>query len=290
MFENGTMAPSSSVSVALRVDDDLDEPDSASGTLGSASGTLGSASGTRDSAEVVRDLQARIRGMQRTMLDTRALPTHPALGELLPGGALEAGGTYTVDNSTTLALGLLQGPSAAGAWCAVVGVPDLGVEAAAGLGIDLERLVLVPHPGEQWLSVVSALVDVVSVVLVRPPVMSAGRDGRVRIGEAAASKLASRLRQREAVLVSLGQDSSAAWPRSDARLTVTESNWAGIGAGFGHLTARQVTVSSASRSWAGRAKSRRLWLPGPDQRLDAVVAREVAADHRESPAPLRSAG
>lgn len=223
-------------------------------------------------AEVVRELQARIRGMQRTTLDTRALPTHPALAELLPGGALAAGGVYAVDNSTTLALGLLQGPSAAGSWCAVVGVPDLGVEAAAGLGLDLDRLVLVPHPGEHWLSVVSALVDVVSVVLVKPPMREGRvRQGGARLGDAAASKLASRLRQREAVLVSLGE-----WPRTDARLTITASTWAGIGAGFGHLAARQVTVSSESRSWAGRARSRRLWLPGHDQRLEAVVARDDA--------------
>jgi len=243
------MAPSSS-SVALKVDDEL-----------SPAG----------SADIVRELQARIRGMQRTTLDTRALPTHPALGDLLPGGALAAGGVYAVDNSTTLALGLLQGPSAAGSWCAVVGVPDLGVEAAAGLGLDLERLVLVPHPGEQWLSVLSALIDVVSVVLVKPP---APAHGRPRLGDAVASKLASRLRQREAVLVSLGDGSGEPWPRTDARLTVTASTWAGIGAGFGHLTARQVTVSSTSRSWAGRAKSRRLWLPGPDQQLEAVTARD----------------
>ncbi len=267
------MAPPSSVaSVALRVDDDLDAP-----------GGAGPGDGGPETSEVVRRLQERIRGMQRTTLDTRALPTHPAIGELLPGGSLAAGGVYAVDNSTMLALGLLQGPSAAGSWCAVVGVPDLGVEAAAGLGLDLERLVLVPHPGEQWLSVVSALVDVVSVVLVKPPT----RDGRARLGDAAASKLASRLRQREAVLVSLGDGgvggSAASWPRADAWLTVTGSSWAGIGSGFGHLTARQVTVSSASRSWAGRAKSRRLWLPGPDQRLEAVVARDVpsaAADVR----------
>jgi len=266
MFENRGMAPSSS-SAALTVDDDLGSP---------------------ESADVVRELQARIRGMQRTTLDTRALPTHPALGELLPGGALAAGGVYAVDNSTTLALGLLQGPSAAGSWCAIVGVPDLGVEAAAGLGLDLERLVLVPHPGEQWLAVVSALIDVVSVVLVKPPTAA---QARVRLGDAAASRLASRLRQREAVLVSLGEGSAGngtagngtsgngsatSWPRTDARLTVTASTWAGIGAGFGHLTARQVTVSSASRAWAGRAKSRRLWLPGPDQRLQAVVARDDA--------------
>lgn len=214
-----------------------------------------------DRSEVVRDLQARIRSMQRNRLDTRAIPTHPALADLLPGGALAAGGQYRVASSTTLALALLQGPSAAGAWCAVVGLPDLGVEAAAGLGVDLERLVLVPHPGEQWMAVVSALVDVVSVVLVRPP-------ARARVSEAAAGKLAARLRQREAVLVAMGE-----WPRADAGLTVSESAWAGLGSGFGHLAARQVTVSSASASWSGRVKSRRLWLPDASQQVAAVEPR-----------------
>ena len=204
---------------------------------------------TADRADTIRDLQARIRGMQRNRLDTRAIPTHPALADLLPGGALAAGGRYQVAASTTLALTLLQGPSAAGAWCAVVGVPDLGVEAAAGLGLDLERL-----------------------VLVKPPV----RDGRSRVPEAAAGKLAARLRQREAVLVALGE-----WPQADAALTVAESAWAGLGSGFGHLAARQVTVSSASASWAGRVRSRRLWLPAADQGLATVEprVREVVRLH-----------
>lgn len=215
-------------------------------------------------AQVIRDLQARIRGMQRNRLDTRAIPTHPALADLLPDGALAAGGRYQVAGSTTLALALLQGPSAAGAWCAVVGMPDVGVEAALGLGIDLERLVLVPHPGDQWMTVVSALIDVVSVVLVRPPV----RDGRARVPEMAAGRLAARLRQREAVLVSVGE-----WPQADAALAVGDSAWAGLGAGFGRLTARQVTVSSTSAAWAGRMKSRRLWLPDADQRVTAVEPR-----------------
>lgn len=218
-------------------------------------------------ADVVRDLQARIRSMQRNRLDTRAIPTHPALADLLPGAALQAGGVYQVQSSTTLALALLQAPSEAGAWSAVVGMPDLGVEAAAGLGLDLERLVLVPHPGQQWLSVVAALVDVVSVVLVRPPADQT-RDGRPRIAPSAAEKLASRLRQREAVLVAMGD-----WPRADAALSITSSDWAGIGAGFGHLAARQVTVASSSPAWAGRTKSRRLWLPGPDERIAPIEHR-----------------
>ncbi len=251
MFDTGMMAPPAGATavalsaVALNVPDELDDLPG-------------------DRNEVVRELQARIRRMQRNKLDTRDLPTNPALAELLPGGALAAGSAYSVIDSSILALSLLQGPSAAGAWCAVVGMPDLGVEAAAGLGIDLERLVLVPHPGEQWLSVVSALVDVVSIMLVRPPV----RDGRARITDGSASKLASRLRQREAVLVSLGD-----WPGASARLALTGSSWAGLGAGFGHLTGRQVTVGSTAAAWQGRAKSRRLWLPGPDQTVTAVTTR-----------------
>lgn len=215
-------------------------------------------------SDVVRDLQARIRRMQRNKLDTRALPTHPAIADLIPGGSLAAGNTYSVMDSTMLALSMLHAPSAAGAWCAIVGVPDLGVEAARDLGLDLDRVVLVPHPGEQWASVVSALIDVVSVLLVRPPT----RHGRVGVTEATASKLASRLRQREAVLISFGE-----WPRATARLALTDSTWAGIGAGFGHLSGRQVTVSSTAAAWHGRAKSRRLWLPGPDQTVTMVATR-----------------
>ncbi|MFT4283919.1 MAG: hypothetical protein QM598_03680, partial [Protaetiibacter sp.] len=156
----------------------------------------------------IRRLQDRIHGMQRTRLADRALPTSAALAELLPEGALAAGGSYVVDGSTALALELLREPSRAGAWCAVVGVPDLGIEAAAAAGIELERLVLVPQPGEQWFAVVSALLDAVAVVLVQPP-------ARARVGEARAGRLAARLRQRGAVLIATRD-----WPRAQARLTV----------------------------------------------------------------------
>jgi hypothetical protein len=227
-------------------------------------------------AEEIQRLQDRIRGMQRTRLDDRALPTSGALSELLPGGALAAGGSYVVDGSTALALELLREPSRAGSWCAVVGMPDLGVEAAAAAGLDLERLVLVPHPGDQWLAVVSALVDAVAVVLVQPP-------ARARIAEATVGRLSARLRQREGVLVS-----TRAWPRAQAHLTVTESDWAGLGAGFGHLAARQVTVASSSPAWQGRTRSRRLWLPDATGAVSPVVAR--AADERPASVPLRALG
>jgi len=227
-------------------------------------------------AEQIHALQERIRGMQRTRLDVRTLPTSAAVSELLPQGALAAGESYTVEGSTALALELLRGPSGAGSWVAVVGMPDLGLEAAAAAGIDLERLVLVPYPGDQWFAIVSALVDAVAVVLVQPP-------ARARVGEAAAGRLSARLRQREAVLIS-----TTGWPRAQARLSVAESDWAGLGAGFGHLRARQATVASNSPSWQGRSRSRRLWLPDATGAVAPVVSRVVGG--AEASAPLLALG
>ena len=152
----------------------------------------------------VLELQARIHSMQATTLDERALPTLPALASVLPGGALRQGSVYSVAGSMTLAMAMLAAPSAGGAWCGVVGVPDFGVEAAARLGIELERLVLAPSPGDQWLTVTAALVDVLTVVVTRPP---------RRVGDADAARLSARLRQRGATLVVLGD-----WPQSEATL------------------------------------------------------------------------
>ena len=44
---------------------------------------------------------------------------------------------------------------------------------AAGLGICLERLALVPDPGPRWPAVAAALVDTVDIVVIRP----SGRTG-----------------------------------------------------------------------------------------------------------------
>src|SRR6476660_8273685 len=78
------------------------------------------------------------------------LPVLPALEPLLPGAGLRRGSVVAVSGSTSLLCALLAGASQAGSWCAVVGLPDLGLVAAAGLGVALERLALVPDPGSQW--------------------------------------------------------------------------------------------------------------------------------------------
>ncbi len=201
--------------------------------------------------EEIRVLQSRIREMQATKLDTRAVPTHPSLASLLPGGSLRAGAAYSVQSSTALVMALMAGPSAEGLWCGVVGLPDFGVEAASRFGIDLTRLALVPHPGDEWLTVTAAMADVVGVVVTRAP---------GRVSDSSMARLQARIRQRDATLIVLGD-----WPQSEATLRITESSWSGIGVGHGHLAGRQAMVSVTARAGSGRPRRARLWLPDGDE-------------------------
>ena len=196
--------------------------------------------------ETVAALRTRISAMQATKLDSRLLPTHPALAGLLPGGGLQQGSAYSLDGSAMLLMALLAAPSAAGTWCGVVGMPEFGVEAAQHFGVDLGRLVLVPHPGDQWLAVTAAIADVMGIVVTRPP---------QRASDSSVARLAARLRQRGTTLLVLGP-----WPQTEAMLSLSRSQWHGIGEGHGHLSAREVTVTVTSRT-ASRPRSARLWLP-----------------------------
>ncbi|MDX3000491.1 hypothetical protein PWY87_02335 [Kribbella solani] len=208
----------------------------------------------------------RIPSAQRVQqaLDTaevdRDLPTHPAVSGLLAGASLRGGSVYSVRGSAALVMALMAGPSADGAWCGVVGIPSFGAEAAHGFGVDLERLVLVPHPGPDWLSVVAALVDALTVVVVRPP-------GEVTPGEA--SRLAARLRTRGAMLIASGS-----WPGSEARFEIESSTWTGLGAGEGLLTARRATVAVTGRR-AATPTRHHLWLPAPDGTIHPATPTET---------------
>jgi hypothetical protein len=197
-------------------------------------------------------IRAELVGPGTTLADERLLPVVPALQPLLGGQGLRRGTTVAVGRSAALALALVAGASAAGSWVAAVGLPDLGIVAAAETGIALERLALVPTPGARsWPTVVAALLDAVDVVLVRPP---------ARLPAAQARRLAARARERGAVLVPLG-----AWSEpADLRLAVTASAWHGLGQGHGRLQARQVEVLVAGRGAASRERRVLLWLPSFD--------------------------
>src|SRR5262249_56300152 len=92
-----------------------------------------------------------------------------ALRELFPGGGLPRGSVVAAGRWSLLCLALVAGASAAGAWCAVAGVPALGVVAAVDAGLDPDRMLLVAEPGRRWPQVVASLLDGCELVLLRPP-------------------------------------------------------------------------------------------------------------------------
>jgi hypothetical protein len=203
------------------------------------------------------------------MAGTRTLAVRGALGGLFPEGGIQRGSTVTVGpvgpvgpvagspGGISLALALVAAATAGGGWAAAVGLPSLGLVAAGELGVGLERLALVPVPGERWPVVVAALLDGVDLLLLGVP------PGRVRAADA--RRLAARARERGTVLVVSESGSPGGWPESpDLRLQVTASTWSGLGAGHGRLHARRVEVAVTGRRAAGRERRVALWLPGPD--------------------------
>lgn len=184
----------------------------------------------------------------------RILPVVPELSGLLPGRGLRRGSTVAVTpaqvaGGTSLVLALLAAASRAGSWCAVVGVPALGALAAAELGIALDRLALVPHPGPEWPTVVAALIDGVDVVVAAIP---------GPVAAPVAGRLAARARQRGSVLVPYGR-----WDGADVSLRVVHGRWEGLGQGRGRLRRRLLTVAARGRGAAARPREATVWLPTP---------------------------
>ena len=189
--------------------------------------------------------------------DERCLPVIERLEPLLGGAGLQRGSVVSMvgepgAGATSLALSLVAGPSAAGSWVAAVGMPWLGLRAAAEAGVNLGRLALVPAPEPAaWAGVVAALVDAFDVVLLRPERRARPADAR---------RLAARARERGAVLVLLGP--TGRWHEGpDLVLRVAAARWEGLGDGHGHLRRRRVRVEATGRRRAARPRTADLDLP-----------------------------
>ncbi|MGA2803707.1 MAG: hypothetical protein ABSF89_04850 [Acidimicrobiales bacterium] len=230
----------------------------------------------------------------------RVLPVLPELAGLFPGGGLPRGGTVLLGPAsvpdtllgsrgtpgpgpamasrrpglTSLLLLLLAGTSSLGHWCAVTGLPELGLVAAAELGADLDHLVIIPNPGceGRWQSVVATLLETVDLVCLAPDTPVRPVDAR---------RLAARAREHCSTLLVLDActptgvargflsggparpgRAMARWPGpSDLRCAVRESNWSGLERGHGLLSSRQLEAEVCGRGAASRPRRGLLRLP-----------------------------
>ncbi len=192
-------------------------------------------------ADVLAELNGRIRSMQRNTLGAGAeapvIPVVSELAGLFPGGGLRPGGVYEV-LSPLLVTMLLAEATRRGDWVAVIGMPDFSAVAASSIGVDFERLILVPHPGDQGVRVSATLADVMSVVVL---------GGAASVASAEAQRLEARLRRTGSVMLRLGS-----WPGSEDRLSVAERQWGGLRSGHGHLASCRLTATARGRGGAPR--------------------------------------
>ncbi|WP_410597440.1 hypothetical protein [Amycolatopsis sp. lyj-23] len=188
-----------------------------------------------------------------------SLPLAPALAELAPGG-LRRGSSVSVAGSTALVFALLAEATREGSWAVIAGMPDVGVAAAAELGVELERLALVPDPGAEVAAVLSALIDGFDLVVL-------GRAVARGMSPQLARRLMGRVRNRGAVLLAAGP-----LPGADLELRVSKRRWRGIDDdGFGHLEFRDVIATSCGRGAAARSRNVPLRLPDGGGAVTSVV-------------------
>ena len=195
----------------------------------------------------------------------RNLPVHAALAGLFPDAGLRRGSVVGCSGpaATSLMLALAAAPAAAGSWVAAVGLPALGIEAAAQLGVPLERLVLVDagHGPSEWAERLAAAADGFEILITTVPPGA----------ERAARRVRQRLQARGAVLLAIHP---AGRVGCDAEVTTLDSRWVGLGDGHGALLGRRVTARSGGRR-VPRPVTTTVWLPSPDGGVAGVDAAEV---------------
>jgi hypothetical protein len=178
----------------------------------------------------------------------------------------------------SLLLALLGAASAEGAWLALVGFGGaesrhgeaVSAEAVSEHGLDLARVVFVPHPGAGWVSVIGVLLDSVDLVVIRPPARLA--PGEVR-------RLAARARTKSTVLIGYGPGVEQ-WPGLDLRLHATTTRWVGAEDGYGRLRGRELEIRAEGRGRYARPARDLVWF-GEERRVISSRPELVIAE-RES--------
>jgi hypothetical protein len=207
----------------------------------------------------VGELSTQVKEGFSTLRPPALVPVLPVLHEVVPEGGLRPGTVTAVEGSPALALALTAGLGER--WCAVVGLPEAHIAAAAPMGGDLTRVLLVDDPGRRWADVVAALTDGCALVLTRPPDRPAPPVTR---------RLTALARRNGCALVVTGP-----WEGANLRLRVETSHWSGLGEGTGHLRGRRALVTSSGRGAAGPGHRAWLWLPTADGSIGLAEAEET---------------
>ncbi|MFE1596133.1 hypothetical protein [Nocardia sp. NPDC058705] len=185
------------------------------------------------------------------------LPVPPPLADLLPDGGLPKGSVVAYTGAHSLLTGLLASVTGNGGHAAVVGLPRLGLLAAAEMGAELSRLAVIADPGPDPAEVAAVLLDGLDLVVL-------GLSG-FAVAPSRCRVLAARARNRGATLVVAGGE----WANPTLRLDSRVTGYRGLGPGRGRL--RSVCLDVRVSAKAGQTRHGRMdlcaqvgrteWLP-----------------------------
>lgn len=194
----------------------------------------------------VQDVDPARENEDRQPSPAKAVLTVPhALADLLPHGGLARGSVTAISGAGSLMLGLVASVTASGGHVAVVGQPRFGLLAAAEMGADLNRLAVVPDPGDDPVEVAAILLDGLDLVVL-------GLGGR-SVPPTRARAVVARARSKGASLMV----ADGHWDGVDLRLDAVVRGVVGVGtgdqAGRGRLRSLQLEVRAHGKAMRPRS-------------------------------------
>jgi len=177
------------------------------------------------------------------------LPTLPVpleLRAMFPEGGLVRGRTVLCsgDAAVAMALRVVSSATQAGSWLGIVGVHNVGVQAASEHGVALQRVVFVQPASSsrtEWVSTVAAAADGFDVLMLEVP---------RGITEADARRVQTRIQARRNALVLVGamhQSAVQSVFQPDVIMNTATTQWHGIERGAGYVQGRDVQVAVSGR-------------------------------------------
>ncbi|WP_280437821.1 hypothetical protein [Nocardia carnea] len=168
------------------------------------------------------------------------LPVPAALAPLLPDRGLVKGSVVSYSGAGTLLAGLFAAVTGAGGHAAAVGLPRLGLLAAAEMGARLDRLAMIPDAGQDPMEVAAVLLDGMDLVVLGL--------GEAVIPPARARVLAAKARGKGATLLVTGGN----WPAPDLSLESRVAGYTGLGTGSGRIRSISLDIEVHTRAGTPR--------------------------------------
>ncbi|MHA2788136.1 hypothetical protein ACXZ66_03165 [Corynebacterium sp. S7] len=198
---------------------------------------FGDLDGELSRADKIATLRSRMAALggevpEQVTETTDVLPVGDGLQRLLPLGGLPRRSVTHLSDTPALVVELIEQVTSRGGFAGVVGWPDLSY---AGIG-ELQRVVAVPDPGTEPLSVASVLVEGLDLVVYRSSV-------ELTLSPVRARPILAKLRAGHAGLVLVGTKVQS------PALTVSAqvADFRGIGQGSGRITGMDLNVRAEAK-------------------------------------------